>query len=186
MPRLATVVAGQLVQSAQTSMQEFQQHDAVDVFIGVDVGKGQDHAVALGRNGKRLYDKALPNDEAKLRALIGELKVHARSPSLAGPDQNAGSRRQDRPQTPHRGRAQSIRFGRSPGSLRWPRTSYPALRLIHTWRASVQARQQGAQTRLVLSAFAALRDPISRAYYARKVQQGKRHNQALIALARRR
>jgi hypothetical protein len=39
---------------------------------------------------------------------------------------------------------------------------------------------------LFLSAFAALRDPIWRAYYARKVQQGKRHNQALIALARRR
>jgi transposase len=39
---------------------------------------------------------------------------------------------------------------------------------------------------LFLSAFAALRDPVSRDYYARKVQQGKRHNQALIALARRR
>lgn len=37
---------------------------------------------------------------------------------------------------------------------------------------------------LFLSAFAALRDPISRDYCARKVQQGKRHNQALIALAR--
>ena len=35
-------------------------------------------------------------------------------------------------------------------------------------------------------AFAALRDPVSRAYYARKIGQGKRHNQALIALARRR
>ncbi|KVD40503.1 hypothetical protein WI84_07720 [Burkholderia ubonensis] len=39
---------------------------------------------------------------------------------------------------------------------------------------------------LFLSAFAALRDPVSRAYYTRKVQQGKRHNQALIALAWRR
>ena len=39
---------------------------------------------------------------------------------------------------------------------------------------------------LFLSAFAALRDPISRAYYARKISQGKRHDQALIALARRR
>ncbi|CAM7683930.1 IS110 family transposase [Escherichia coli] len=39
---------------------------------------------------------------------------------------------------------------------------------------------------LFLSAFAALRDPISRAYYTRKMSQGKRHNQALIALARRR
>lgn len=39
---------------------------------------------------------------------------------------------------------------------------------------------------LYLSAFAALRDPVSRAYYDRKVNQGKRSNQALIALARRR
>ena len=39
---------------------------------------------------------------------------------------------------------------------------------------------------LFLSAFAALLDPVSGDYYARKVQQGKRHNQALIALARRR
>lgn len=39
---------------------------------------------------------------------------------------------------------------------------------------------------LFTSAFAALRAPISRAYYARKISQGKRHNQALIALARRR
>ena len=32
----------------------------------------------------------------------------------------------------------------------------------------------------------AARDPESRAYYDRKMAQGKRHNQALIALARRR
>ncbi len=59
-------------------MQDTQQHGAVDVFIGVDVGKGQHHAVALDRNGKRLYNKALPNDEVKLRALITELKTHGR------------------------------------------------------------------------------------------------------------
>ncbi|MBF6672799.1 IS110 family transposase [Glutamicibacter sp. FBE19] len=40
---------------------------------------------------------------------------------------------------------------------------------------------------LFLSAFASIRfDPVSRAYYARKRAQGKRHNQALIALAHRR
>ncbi len=39
---------------------------------------------------------------------------------------------------------------------------------------------------LFLSAFAALKDPVSRAYYDRKRAEGKRHNQALIALARRR
>lgn len=37
-----------------------------------------------------------------------------------------------------------------------------------------------------LAAFAALRDPASRAYYDRKITEGKRHNQALICLARRR
>lgn len=59
-------------------MQDTQRHGAVDVFIGVDVGKGQHHAVALDRNGKRLYNKALPNDEVKLRALIAELRTHGR------------------------------------------------------------------------------------------------------------
>ena len=39
---------------------------------------------------------------------------------------------------------------------------------------------------LFLSAFAALSDPVSRAYYDRKIAQHKRHNEALIALALRR
>lgn len=39
---------------------------------------------------------------------------------------------------------------------------------------------------MFLSAFAALRDADSRAYYDRKISPGKRHNQALLALARRR
>lgn len=56
----------------------FPLHGAVDVFIGVDVGKGHHPAVALDRTGRRLYNKALPNDEAQLRALINELKTHGR------------------------------------------------------------------------------------------------------------
>ena len=39
---------------------------------------------------------------------------------------------------------------------------------------------------LFLSAFAALRDPASRAYYDRKRAEGKKHNAAIICLARRR
>ena len=39
---------------------------------------------------------------------------------------------------------------------------------------------------MFLAAFAALRDPTSRAYYDRKRAQGKKHNAALIWLARRR
>lgn len=44
----------------------------------------------------------------------------------------------------------------------------------------------GARNALFLSAFAALHDPDSRAYYDRKRSQGKKHNAALICLARRR
>lgn len=51
-------------------------YDSVDVFVGVDVGKGEHHAVALDKTGKRLFDKALPNDEKKLRQLIDGLKQH--------------------------------------------------------------------------------------------------------------
>ena len=43
------------------------QHDSVQVFVGVDAGKGTHHAVALDRKGKRLLDSVLPNDETKLR-----------------------------------------------------------------------------------------------------------------------
>ena len=57
-------------------MTDIEQHDSVQVFVGVDVGKGAHHAVALDRKGKRLLDCALPNDETKLRALIGKLKEH--------------------------------------------------------------------------------------------------------------
>src|SRR5664279_6251031 len=39
---------------------------------------------------------------------------------------------------------------------------------------------------LFLSAFASLSDPTSRAYYDRKRAEGKRHNAAVICLARRR
>ena len=39
---------------------------------------------------------------------------------------------------------------------------------------------------LFLSAFATLRDPISRTYHDRKIAEGKRHDPSLLALARRR
>lgn len=53
-------------------------HQEVDVFLGVDVGKGEHHAVAGDRTGQKLYDKALPNDEAKLRTVIDTLARHGR------------------------------------------------------------------------------------------------------------
>jgi len=46
------------------------------VFCGVDVGKGTHHAVALDRQGKRLHDKELPQDEQALRKLFTDLQRH--------------------------------------------------------------------------------------------------------------
>lgn len=52
------------------------EHEKIAVFLGLDVGKGEHHAVGLDRPGKRLLDRALPNDEAKPRELFGRLKAH--------------------------------------------------------------------------------------------------------------
>lgn len=54
------------------------EHEAVpvQVFVGLDVGKSEHHAVALDQQGRVLLDRALPQDEAKLRALIVELRRH--------------------------------------------------------------------------------------------------------------
>ncbi|GAA5194072.1 hypothetical protein GCM10023346_20640 [Arthrobacter gyeryongensis] len=53
-------------------------------------------------------------------------------------------------------------------------------------RSRLPHGQQSPKRTLYLSAFAALKDPLSGAYYDRKRAVGKRHKQALIALARRR
>ena len=71
--------------------------------------------------------------------------------------------------------------------------SYAGLAPV-TWRSGSSIRGDHPSRKgnkilkraLFLSAFAALKDPLSRAYYDRKRAEGKRHNQALIALARRR
>ena len=49
-----------------------------DVFLGLDVGKDEHHATALTSAGKRVHDKALPQDEAKLRALFATLGKRGR------------------------------------------------------------------------------------------------------------
>ncbi|GAA1316030.1 IS110 family transposase [Saccharothrix xinjiangensis] len=46
------------------------------VFLGLDVGKGEHHAVALDATGKRLHDAPLPNSEPKLRAVFDKLARH--------------------------------------------------------------------------------------------------------------
>lgn len=45
---------------------------------GGDVGKGEHHTVGLVPNGKLLCDQALPNDEARLRAVFDQLSTRGR------------------------------------------------------------------------------------------------------------
>lgn len=62
-------------------------HADIDVFIGIDVGKHDHHAVALARDGTQILSKPLPQNEAKLRALID--KLHAYGNLLVVVDQPA-------------------------------------------------------------------------------------------------
>ena len=48
------------------------------VFCGVDVGKAEHHACALDPSGAKLHNKALPNDEAALTAVLSGLTAHGR------------------------------------------------------------------------------------------------------------
>lgn len=48
----------------------------IAVWCGLDVGKEEHHACALGRAGNRLFDKPLPQDETKLREVFTSLQQH--------------------------------------------------------------------------------------------------------------
>lgn len=67
-------------------------YEDVDVFVGLDVGKGEHHAVALDKTGKRLLDKALPNDERRLRA-VSAMIAASRASVFASPGCRSAMRR---------------------------------------------------------------------------------------------
>jgi transposase len=48
------------------------------VWCGLDVGKGEHHACALDPAGKKVYDRALPNDESALRGVFAGLVARGR------------------------------------------------------------------------------------------------------------
>jgi transposase len=61
--------------------------DQYGVFLGLDVGKSEHHAVGLDPAGLRLHDAPLPNTEPKLRAMFDKLATHG--PILVVVDQPA-------------------------------------------------------------------------------------------------
>ncbi|GLZ43482.1 IS110 family transposase [Actinokineospora sp. NBRC 105648] len=236
------------------------------VFLGLDVGKGEHHAVGLDPTGRRLHDAPLPNSEPKLRALFDKLTKHG--PLLVVVDQPAtigalpvavaraaghqvaylpglamrriadlypGRAKTDARDAfiiadparslPHTlrpvdvgddalaelevlvgfdndlageatrigNRIRGLLTGIHPALERatGPRISHPAVLEILS-RSSIKGEHPARtgnrklKRAFFLSAFAALADPTSRAYYQRKRDEGKKHNAALICLARRR
>ena len=108
-------------------------------------------------------------------------------PPFPGPDLDARHRRQDRSTHPHRDRR---RLGRRLGRPPDPHTAIAPVThrsgpSIHGEHPAHSGNRKLERT-LFLSAFAALHDPTSRAYYNRKRAEGKKHNAALTCLARRR
>ncbi|MGP5724370.1 IS110 family transposase [Arthrobacter rhombi] len=53
-------------------------NNEISVFCGLDVGKSGHHATALNRDGGRLFDHPLPQDEAKLREVFTRLQTHGK------------------------------------------------------------------------------------------------------------
>lgn len=47
----------------------------IDVFLGLDVGKGEHHATALTAAGKKVLDKRLPDSEPKLCEVFAKLQA---------------------------------------------------------------------------------------------------------------
>ncbi|GES36812.1 mobile element protein [Rhodococcus aetherivorans] len=110
-----------------------------------------------------------------------------RPPSFPSPDVDARHRCQHCSSHPARGRRRfGVHFRGPSGRLRGiaPVThrSGSSIRGEHPARSGNRKLERA----LFLSAFAALHDPTSRAYYDRKHAEGKKHNVALICLARRR
>lgn len=81
----------------------------IDVFLGLDVRKGEHHTTAVTPAGKKALDKRLPNTEPKLRELFAKLQAR---PCSASPD--AGQMSSSRcsgtePSTNHKPSGRSLR-----------------------------------------------------------------------------
>lgn len=59
----------------------------IDIFLGLDVGKSDHWACAVTKDGTKIWNKTLPNDEAKLTKVYQELS--AKGPVLVVVDQPA-------------------------------------------------------------------------------------------------
>lgn len=147
-----------------------------DVFCGLDVGKGEHHATGLSADGTRVRDAALPNTEVGLRDVFDRLARHGRILIVVDQPASIGA-------LPVAvARACGHEVAHLPGLAPVP----PPFRQLHSRRAPPEGSHEHLKRAFFLAAFAALADPVSRAYYDPERAEGKRHDAALPCLARRR
>ncbi|MDR6685728.1 hypothetical protein J2Y41_001283 [Arthrobacter sp. 1088] len=150
------------------------------VFCGLDVGKSEHHATALDRSGERIFDKPLPQDETRLRELFTRMQQHGRVLVIV-------DHQDRRNRTPEHRRRKHLRLRRPPCRLRRHRTRHTAFRHLDPRGIPCPSRQQTAQERaLQIRLDRQLPPPGVQGLLRKKRAQGKKHNAAVICLARRR
>ena len=51
---------------------------SIEVFVGIDMAKGDHYAQAISTTSGELFDRAVANDEAAINALISDARTHGR------------------------------------------------------------------------------------------------------------
>jgi hypothetical protein len=75
-------------------------HGDYGVFLGLDVGKGDHHAVGLAPDGKRLHDVPLPNTENRPCELFTKLARHGQILVVVDQPASIGAAGRSRPRLP--------------------------------------------------------------------------------------
>jgi hypothetical protein len=212
----------------------------VDVWAGLDVGKGGHFADVLDDGGERVFARAVASDQADLEALLDRAARHGTPGLVIGQPGSiaqlalAVAARRDVPVVYVPGLVMRRAADLYPGEAKTDRRDacvlagtgrtrrkqvhwldagsdelLAALRVLNgsgidlaadaarlarrlrdalTSISPARSRRGGHRLNnaMFLAAFAALRDPASKASCDRKRAEGKRHNAALICLARRR
>jgi len=175
--------------------------EQVTVRIGLDVGKESHFADVLDNDGERMFSRAIGNDQGDIEALLDRAGRHG-VPGLAIDQPGsiaqlvlAVAAKREAPVAYVPGLVMRRAADLYPGKAKTDRRD--AYIIADTARTRQSGTSLNAETRsrrgnhrlknaMFRAAFCSLRDPESRAFCERKRAEGKRHNAAIICLARRR
>ncbi|MEB3370012.1 IS110 family transposase [Saccharopolyspora sp. S2-29] len=167
-----------------------------EIWAGIDAGKAHHHCVVIDPEGRRLLSRRVANDECELLGLLGDVAALGDHVTWAV-DLNAGGaallisvlfNHDQRPlyipgRVVHRASAMYRGDGKTDGLAPVPRDSGRISGNLHRPRRYSRRLLRVFYTSSLVSI---QHCTASRRYYRRKRAEGKRHTQAVLALARRR